>query len=55
MTASAPRNPVTKKCKPSPEALRQRRMAFYHGLPRDILRNAARRAKEATKTPKGPV
>jgi hypothetical protein len=45
-------SPVAKKGKPSPEVQRQRRTAFYHGLSRDTLRNAARRAKTSRKTRK---
>jgi len=37
--------PMAKKRQLSAEALRQRRMAFYHGVSRDSLRNAARRCK----------
>ena len=44
------RNAMSKKLKLSPEVLRQRRITFYHGLPREILRNAACRAEEARKS-----
>ena len=38
-----------KKRKPSLEVLRQRRVAFYGGISRDVLRDAARRADEGPK------
>ena len=40
-------SPVTKRRKMTPETLRQRRVAFYHGIPRDTLRNAVQRANAA--------
>jgi hypothetical protein len=37
---------VKKSGKMTLETLRQRRVAFYHGISRDTLREAARRARE---------
>jgi hypothetical protein len=46
---------VKKRQRMTPEALRQRRVAFYHGIPRDTSRGAVRCAKGPPQAPATPA